>query len=222
MAKGLSRRQLLKSAGCGLALAASNPSAFALNACPYTVPPGNCSALIDPGRFLRDNISQRQQQNQWCWAACVSMICNWHGHPISQNSIVSRVYGGLANLPGDDRVLTSTLNNTWIDDNGASFRISAQTFSLALGTANVSNANVVDDLRNDYPLLVGARSHATVLTRVDYVMANGTPQILQAHVVDPWPGAAHPPYYARFLEQDELRPMSTGGTLRFMARIRVT
>ncbi|MEW9836970.1 papain-like cysteine protease family protein [Mesorhizobium marinum] len=197
-------------------------AASALNACPYSTPPGGCSALIDPQRFLRDNISQRQRQSQWCWAACVSMICNWHNHPISQDSIVNRVYGGLVNMPGDDRVLTSTLNSQWTDDAGVSFSISARTFSPMLGTNNVSNQLVVDDLTRDRPLLVGARSHATVLARVDYQPTqSGQPQIFQAHVIDPWPGAAAAPYYARFLAPDELVPATLGGSLRFLASIRI-
>ncbi|PLP56178.1 hypothetical protein CYK37_27025 [Mesorhizobium loti] len=222
MGKLVSRRTFLAGlTGAALTDLANLENARALTACPYSTPPGGCSALIDPQRFLRDNISQRQRQNQWCWAACVSMICNWHGHPMSQASIVNGVYGGLVNLPGDDRVLTRTLNHTWTDDNGGSFTISANTFSPMMGTANVTNQQIIDDLDHDYPLLIGARSHATVLARVDYLAQNSGPQIFQAHVIDPWPGAAQPPYYARFLAPDELVPATTGGSLRFIASIRV-
>jgi len=208
--------------GATLFSAVAPSLAHAIKQCPYAgFPPNSCSALIDPSRFLKDDVSQRQRQNQWCWAACVSMICNWHHHPLDQADIVTRIYGGTANMPGDDQVLTRVLNDTWTDKNGASFTIAAKTFSPMMNSFNVSNADIVSDLENDKPILVGARSHATVLARVDYYDGPNGPQIVQAHVIDPWPGAASPPYYARFLAPDELVPVTSGGNLRFMALVTI-
>lgn len=214
------RRELML--GAGAALAISNP-ALALEECPAQgMPPETCSAMLDPDRFLGIGVPALQKESQWCWAACIEMICRWHGVALSQESIVERVYGGLVNWPGDDRVLTSSLNSDWVSDDGTPFTIRANVFSSALDLADVSNQLVIDDLRNEQPLLVGARSHATVAARVDYINDAAGLQIGRVHVIDPLPGAAQPPFFARILDPDEMTPVESGGSLRYLASIRIS
>lgn len=212
----ISRRHF--SIGLTSAIVTSN-SAIAAEMCPAPgFQPNSCSALVE------DFVSQQGQlKSQWCWAACVSMICNHHGFPLSQESVVDTMYGGLINMPGDDKVLVKVLSAKWTADNGANFKISAKVFSPTLGSAGVSNQQVVDDLKNNYPLLNGSGTHATVTVRADYFPnPGGQPDIKQVHVIDPYPGAAPPPQMARFLSRQEMTAEAKGGSLRFLASIRVT
>ena len=36
----------------------------------------------------------RQRQANWCWAACVQMVLNYHGLHITQEQVVEKIYGG--------------------------------------------------------------------------------------------------------------------------------
>jgi hypothetical protein len=219
----MSRRAALVGAG-SLALATATAPAFGLEACPNPgMGGGICSALIDPQRFQAQNTFDQQQESQWCWAASISMVCRFHGFHLSQTSIVTRIFNGAVNMPGDDRVLTAALNSVWQDDEGRHFRISADVFSPMMRQNSLDNRRVVDDLKNDRPMIVGTKAHSTVLARVDYYpQPGGLPQITRVHVVDPFPGAAPPPWHARFLEADEMVPVINGGSLRYLASIKVT
>ena len=199
------------------------PSATALEVCPAAdMPQGTCSAMLDPRRFASMSVVSLQRQSQWCWAACIEMVCRWHGLRMSQESVVTRVYGGLANMPASDIPLTEALNARWISDDGVRFSIRARVFSAALGRFDVTNETIIRDLRVEQPLIVGARTHATVLARADYALDRiGTPRIGRVHVIDPFPGAAPPPYHARFLEADEMVPVQNGGSLRYLASVRL-
>ena len=219
----ISRRAILGGVSSAVFAAAAAP-AFGLEMCPFAgMPAGSCSALIDPQRFQAQNTFDEQEESQWCWAASISMVCRFHGFHLSQKSIVTRIYKGSVNMSGDDRLLTEALNSNWEDDDGRRLRISADVFSPMLRQGNIDNRRVVDDLKNDRPLIVGSRAHTTVLARVDYFpQPNGQPRIGRVHVVDPFPKAAPPPWYARFLEADEMVPVLNGGSLRYLASIRVT
>ena len=123
-------------------------------------------------------------------------------------------------MPGDDNVLKNALNKYRYSDDGKKFKISADIFSPALGSASVSNQKVIEDLKNNKPLLNGSATHATVTVRVDYAPAGFNVQ--RVHVVDPFPGAAPPPVYARFLTPSEMTPEAKGGSLKFLASVTVS
>jgi hypothetical protein len=214
----VSRREALKKAGWLAGLAATSP-ANALRLCPAPdLPPDFCSAMLDPYRFARTATPSLQRNSQWCWAACIEMVCRWHGVQLSQESIVNRIYGGMANMPANDQQLTSALNDVWEADDGSRIRISASVFSAAMNLAGVSNERVIADLSAGRPLINGSRTHATVVARVDY-LPRQRPDIRRVHVIDPWPGAASPPQYARFLEADEMTAVQHGGSLRYLASV---
>lgn len=218
----LDRRAVLLGCATSLALGRSM-RAGALEMCPADgLPPGTCSAFIDPARFQSQAAARMQEESQWCWAACISMVCRFHGFDLSQESIVRQMYGSVVNMPADDRVLTAAINRRWTTTDGRNIDITASTFSPALGTSDVMNSTVVDDLRNNRPLINGSRNHATVTARVDYTRTNmGNPEVFKVHVIDPWPGATNNQQRARFLEQDEMTPVQLGGQLRYVASVRV-
>ncbi len=147
-----------------------------------------------------------QQQSEWCWAASISMVFEFHGHKVSQQRIVEETWGAVTNMPGEPMQILSDLNRTWKDDSGVSFRSQGDMRSVNIYTA-------VDDLKNDQPLIIGALGHATVLTAItgDINMTTGAWQIEEVIVRDPLPGNG-----GRRL----LTPMEWGH-LAFAARVRV-
>src|ERR1700693_1072082 len=52
-----------------------------------------CSSSVNFAQFYVTAF-QTQQQSEWCWAASISMIWAFYGHPVSQAEIVDSVYGG--------------------------------------------------------------------------------------------------------------------------------
>lgn len=203
-----------------LAMVGQPTEVRALNLCPPNdLPPGNCSAMLDPERFVALAVPSMQRNSQWCWAACMEMVCRWYGIALSQETIVERIYGGQQNMPADDQHLTSALNSNWESDDGTRLRIRARVFSPSLGMGDVDNSIAIRDLADDRPLINGSRTHATVVARMDYFGDEAAPQVSRVHVIDPWPGAAQAPLFARFLEPDEMSPVQFGGSLRYLASI---
>jgi len=124
--------------------------------------------------------SKQQNMNQWCWAACISMIFDYYGHPVSQARIVQQAYGGVVNMPaGPDRILRA-LNRQWVDDYGRPFIARADVFSVNAVTAT-------SDLQYNHPLIIGTLGHAVVLTAITYYPTYNGPYIVGAIVRDPWP-----------------------------------
>ncbi len=124
-----------------------------------------------------------QHANEWCWAACISMVFDYYGHTVSQERIVSEVWGQIVNMPGQPGQILGSLNRRWKDDDGELFTSRGDSISA-------NNFNAVKDLQNDQPLIIGALGHAMVLTALtgDTNVQTGAWQIVQAVVRDPWPG----------------------------------
>src|SRR5579864_7442162 len=81
-----------------------------------------CRAEVDFEDFLQ-HAYDPQRASQWCWAACISMVFAFHGHPIRQERIVEEAYGGLYDLPsGSGRNIARQLDRSWVDDRGRPFR----------------------------------------------------------------------------------------------------
>jgi Papain-like cysteine protease AvrRpt2 len=214
-----------RAALCGLTgslFGATTYSASALEQCPAEgMPSETCTVLIDRQRFLQIATPAQQQNSEWCWAACIQMLCRWYGIRISQESIVRNVYGELVNAPADDITLTRALNSSWRSDDNQLFKMTSKIFSPALERADVNNKMIIEDLANEHPLIMAARSHAMLVARVDYKPGR-FPVVYWIHVIDPWPGAAPPPKYARLLDRDEMAPAQVGGSLRYIASVRIS
>jgi hypothetical protein len=190
---------------CGPAL----PSAWGpYRTCAAEVPLPAISAFADV-----------QHQSQWCWAACISMIFRYYGHGVSQQRIVSEVYGVPANMPaGSGRVVAQQLNRRWIDDAGNAFRSSVTAaYDYDAGVGNMDNAWMINELRNNRPFIMGARTHAMVVTKIVYDGGAAGIAVRQVGIVDPWPGAG-----LRALYPDEMTIIPLGGSLRFLASVNVS
>jgi papain like cysteine protease AvrRpt2 len=140
-----------------------------------------CTAGISS--FDLQAVSEYQHLNEWCWAACISMIFTFHEHPVSQERIVQETWGQIVDMPGQPAQILQDLNRSWKDDDGDDFESQGDFYSA-------NNFNAVKDLQNDEPLIIGALGHAMVLTALtgDTNLQTGAWQIVEAVVRDPWPG----------------------------------
>jgi hypothetical protein len=157
--------------------------------------------------------------SQWCWAACISMLFDYHGHPVSQRRIVAEVYGAPVNMPaGAGLVLARQLNRTWRDDRGVKFdaRVTGA-YDVDARVFNMSNAWLVNELDQNRPVVIGCNSHAVVMTAITYTPTPTGPSPMAVGVFDPWPGRG-----ARGLSQQEMLPVHMGGGLRFAASVLVS
>lgn len=202
------RRSFLKMLGLGaVASAIMPPKADAGLYCqpdmfnPYL---SYCAAGIDTSIIYSEAEDVTQNASQWCWAACIEMAFAYHGYRVSQERIVQETWGGLVDYPGSPMQIMQNLNKAWTDDEGNSFMAFGDSYS-----ANVYTA--AQDLAADYPLIIGALGHATILTSMSYTLdaMSGLCRLDTATVLDPWPGRGE-----RFVSAYEW------ASVNFAARIR--
>ena len=207
----VNRRSLLLGALWGLPALSLTP-AQALNSCSQ----GGCLAQVAFPQFAATY--EQQYQSEWCWAASISMVFAYYGHPISQQRIVSEAYGAPVNMPAvSGFLIAQALNRVWIDDRGRQFKASLKAaFDAQSGVEAINSAVIVEALANGHPLVVGARGHAMVTTAVYYISTPNGPGILNVGVFDPWPGVG-----ARNLLPDEMVPVPFG-SLTFLALALIT
>jgi hypothetical protein len=177
-----------------------------------------CVSEVDFGSFAQQAY-QNQYQSQWCWAACISMLYRYYKHPVSQQRIVSEVYGGPVNMPaGAGIVLARQLNRRWRDDSGKDFKSElTAAYDFDARVFAINNNWIINELDQDRPFIIGAGSHAVVGTAIQYFVTPAGPYVTSIGVFDPWPGIG-----ARGLNPAEMMPMHMGGSLRFVATVKVT
>lgn len=128
----------------------------------------------------------RQRMQNWCWAACVQMVLNYHGLYVKQEDIVARVFGGAVDRPAGPKEILYALQGWAPDSRG-------RTSSVEADNRNLDPASVVQDLEYRWPLIVGLSGagntgHAYVLTAVYYKVLQGSPPIILRVVLrDPYP-----------------------------------
>src|ERR1700730_13092296 len=151
------------------------------------------SAQYCQGPYCRAYISKHpvpqiaQQTPVWCWAASISMLFGYYGHPVQQADIVARYFGSPVPVEGPSLVMKDALNTTWQDDNGKWFRISSRVTDLYSQSAyQVTNSDVVNALAHEQPVYYGDQTHAMILVQVDYVQGPNGPLISEGYVIDPW------------------------------------
>lgn len=138
--------------------------------------------------FAAPQFSGRQRQTNWCWAACIQMVLNYHGLYVSQEQIVQRIYGSLVDQPAGRNEILTALSGWAPNISGGSSYIYCQ--------MGVSNANeITNNLAYKWPLIVGLSNpnggigHAYVLTGIYYSTDNYNNTIPDKVVLrDPWPG----------------------------------
>jgi hypothetical protein len=148
-------------------------------------------AGVNTEQFNYVAASSRQRANNWCWAACIQMVLNYHGLYITQEDIVRQCYGGLYDKPGGYEEFAVGLNRWAYNNRGSISKVSFNSYP--------TNSNeIVNFLSGDWPLIVGINTggdigHAYVLTAIYYSI--GTDQYGNAVAIadkvvlrDPSPG----------------------------------
>lgn len=152
----------------------------------------------------------RQQTPVWCWAASLSALFGYFGHPVDQRRIVARYFPPPGVTTGPPWVMRDALNTTWIDDAGKTFTISSAVTNLypPVGPMQVGNPNILQALDGEVPVFYGDATHAMVLVQADFVGPIMNPRILGGVAVDPYPnpvtGLAFGP---RPLQPNEMQAM---------------
>ncbi|MCK8783904.1 hypothetical protein M0638_05850 [Roseomonas sp. NAR14] len=183
---------------------------------------GGCVSMTAMGPLCRVYVERpriiKQDCAQWCWAASAAMIFAMHGYQVDQQRIVQAVFGQQACLPSPSIVMARVLSARWTDNDGNDFSASLRAaYDFGNGINAITDGFIVDEIRNNRPLLYGNGHHAMVLSQVDFVDTPSGPLIQGSGVFDPWPWSPdfHP------LSPPELVPAHRGGQLNFLAAVDV-
>lgn len=179
------------------------------------VQPGYYYAGIPSSQFeslAAPDTSGKQRQGNWCWAASIQMILNFHGVDVTQEEIVSRVFGDLIDAPASPDTVLSALSGWAVDSSGQSVLVSASPY-----VSEVSE--IVYDLAYQQPMVIGLITedgigHACVLTAISYTVDpySGQSKLLSVVIRDPWPDRQ---------SRIELSWNEFCSRLMFIARVRV-
>lgn len=139
--------------------------------------------------FAAPESAGKQRMQNWCWAACIQMVLNYHGLYVDQQDIVGRVFGQAVDRPANGEQILAALSGWAPDSRGRRSAIYADPY-------HVDAATIVNDLDKRWPLIVGlagprgmATGHAYVLTAVYFSKDNfGNPTIHRVVLRDPYPG----------------------------------
>ncbi|MFA5505063.1 MAG: papain-like cysteine protease family protein [Vulcanimicrobiota bacterium] len=139
--------------------------------------------------FAAPESAGRQRMQNWCWAACIQMVLNYHGLYVDQKDIVSRIYGAAVDRPASGDQIMAALTGWAPDTRGRRSQIYADNYHL-------DPATVINDLDKRWPLIVGLRGARGAATGHAYVMTAayfstdpyGNPTIHRVVLRDPYPG----------------------------------
>lgn len=126
-----------------------------------------------------------QEEDQWCWAACVQMVLNYQGVDVAQDDIVRRAFGHRVNRPGNCHDIVKGANGWHTDSRVISARVE--------NPYSVTAQSIINDLVEKYPLIIGLEmagqnvGHAYVLTGISFKEVNGKCQPVEVILRDPWP-----------------------------------
>lgn len=140
--------------------------------------------------FSPDMRTAGQECQFWCWAACIEAIFALNGHTVRQAEIVSRLYGQPACVAADGPTIANAIAGAWIGAEGRSFRADPQILIDAQYGVWREDAHIVAarELEAGRPLVLGALSHAVLLTAMTFARApGGATQVIELVIRDPWP-----------------------------------
>lgn len=129
----------------------------------------------------------RQEEDCWCWAACVQMVLNYQGVSVSQEELVRRAKGIRVNAGGNAYDIQRAANG-WKTGN--------HVIVARIDMANTANAQtIINDLIDKYPLIIGLNmpgqtvGHAYVLTGISFRKVGGSYRPLEVILRNPWPSS---------------------------------
>lgn len=137
--------------------------------------------------FAAPQQNGKQRQSNWCWAATVQMVLNYHGLFVNQEQVVARIFGELVDKPGRPDQILAALSGWAPDSIGGISQIYASPYIF-------QGSDIVNDLAYKWPLIVGLSQpkqnigHAYVLTAITYSVNQFNLPIFHSVVLrDPWP-----------------------------------
>jgi hypothetical protein len=116
--------------------------------------------------FAAPEVAGRQRQTNWCWAACVQMVLNYHGLYVTQEQVVQRIFGQQINQGADETQILAALSGWAPDVRGR--------FSAIIASPYVWDQALITDLAYKWPLIAALRNedgqsgHAYVLTALQF------------------------------------------------------
>ena len=129
----------------------------------------------------------KQKHENWCWAACIQTVLNYHGLGVTQEQVVERSVGDLVDVPGGPHEMMRSLNGVIYSPENGYTRVSAT-------YGSTSAREIRNYLAHDNPLIVGLSvpgqrtGHAYVLSAIYYKLDNRGNVIPEKVVLrDPWP-----------------------------------
>lgn len=166
------------------------------------LPPGydglqQCTAGVPfPEMSFYSDGSQQERQN-WCWAACISLVFRRYGRIVPQSAIVERVFGSEIDKPLAGHLIAKATASPWKDGFGNWFQPIVNV--LIDNNFNLKNAGAgaiaINNMMASRPMIVGTLGHATVVTAIDFaVNFAGQHSITGVKVRDPWPYNPSPRY----------------------------
>jgi len=116
-------------------------------------------------RLMDPRFTGRQRGSQWCWAACISMVCAYHGVNYTQEAIVYDIKGRLRDEGGTVAEMLLAMSASALQPNGQPLRLVPD---VVRGIEDV-----VHDLEKGQPIIVLIQpprqtlGHAVVLTAIE-------------------------------------------------------
>jgi len=141
-----------------------------------------------------------QKQDQWCWAACITMVLNYYDIPCTQEEVVMRTYGTLVNYPARDLYQIAYYLNGWgMTGQGRKVMVRAESYQF------VPFQGIIQELQSGRPFIIGVGNgysgHVVVCYGVDWMNTAQGPYVSKFYVYDPWPGNGHREWNTEELNQ---------------------
>lgn len=110
----------------------------------------------------------RQYKDNWCWAACIQMVLDYHGIYVSQSKIVERAYGGLYDFTANKNDIIDAIDGWSV--NNTRIRASSERYKnpQTLINAIAGGTPLIIGLNEDYT----ATGHAYVLSHIFFSQDN--------------------------------------------------
>jgi hypothetical protein len=128
----------------------------------------------------------RQRSSNWCWAADLQTILDFHGLPVTQEQVVQRAYGSLLDRPASPEEIAAAVDGwTMQASDGQAAVVQAASVPFDVGA-------IVREMHSDRPSIIGlvtpgGSGHAYVLTSITYRSDGNLVQPVSVTLRDPWP-----------------------------------
>ena len=103
---------------------------------------------------MPDDFISTQEEDNWCWAACVQMMLRFNNEWLEQSEIVELVYGRPYDWTASGNAIAEAFDG-WDYCQAKSFR-------------QKSTRTLIDELNAHGPVMVGTGEHANLLTHIYY------------------------------------------------------